>query len=222
MDYSGLRIGPQILSDGVSQATARGTREGAELCENLTGFYEEAVLRGQVFSLSLPLTTGNVVAAGNIILAAAAASTQFALCNPANSGKNLVLLEFALAFDVATTAQMPSGPIFHGYMPGCPTAAGVGTIQSAILGGGAASVARGYASAGGATLTGGAAPVAIKLANFATTNTTQASPYLIPPIEYIDGKMVVPPGAGWLPLFNVAGSVNFAYGVGVTWREVPV
>ena len=222
MDYSGLRIGPQTLTDGVSQAFSRGTKEAAAVGVNLPGLYEETNVRMQLFSLTLPLTTGNVVTAGNIVGASAAQSTQFALCNPVNSGKNLVLIEFALAFDVATTAQMPVGPIFHGYLPGIPTAAAAGTIQSNIMGGGATSVAKPYSAAGGTATTGGPAPLTHKLTNFATTNTTQASPYLISALEYIDGKLVVPPGVGWLPLFQAAGSVNFAYGLGITWREVPI
>ena len=223
MDFSGLRIGPQTLADGVPQTWARGNKEAAAVGANLGGIYEEASIRGQIFSLTLALSTGNAVAAGNIVGAAAAASTQFALGNPANSGKNLVLLEFGLAFDVATTAQMPYGPVFHGYIP-APlwTAAAAGTILSSVFGSNMASVATPFVSAGGATLTGGSAPVTHKLTNFATTNTTQASPYLINTIEYLDGKLIVPPGATWLPLFQAAGSTNFAYGVSITWREVPV
>ena len=75
---------------------------------------------------------------------------------------------------------------------------------------------------GGATLTGGVAPTTHKLTNFSTTNTTQASPYLINAVEYLDGKLVIPPGAAWLPLFANAGSTNFSYGVGIWWREVSI
>ena len=123
MDYSGIRIGPALLADGVSQAPVRGQREAAEVGANLGGVYEESTVRGMLFSLTMPASTGNAVAAGNIVGASAAASTQFALANPATSNKYLVLLEFCLAFDVSTTAQMPIGPIFHGAMSGVWTAA---------------------------------------------------------------------------------------------------
>src|ERR1700704_5549376 len=52
--------------------------------------YQEAVLTGTVFAMTLTATSTGV-AAGNIVGAAAAASTNFALWNPAASGVNFVL-----------------------------------------------------------------------------------------------------------------------------------
>src|SRR5436305_12888471 len=107
MDQSGLRVGPQALSDG-SLTTARGNKEGAALSSNMGGLYEEATVRGQVFSLVLPLSSTGI-AAGHIVGAAAAAATQFAVFNPLTSAKNLVLLEFAMGI-VSGTFQ--AGPAF--------------------------------------------------------------------------------------------------------------
>jgi len=215
MDYSGLRVGPQQLADGTPQANARATKEGAAVGANLGGIYEEANIRGQVFSLVLAATTTGI-AAGHQSGAGAAASTQFAVFNPAASGKYIVLLEFALG---VISGTMPAGPVLHAYIPNVPTLAASGTVLSNVLGSTPSSIARCYTSAGGAALTGGQAPVNHKIANFASTATPQASPYLVNTMEYIDGKLVIPPGAGWLPMFSGAGT-SLLCGLSVTWREV--
>jgi hypothetical protein len=217
MDYSGIRIGPQTLADGVAQAFCRGTKEAAAIGANLNGFYEEANVRGQLFTLVQPLT-GTGIAAGHIVGAAAAANTQFAVFNPLNSGKNLALIEFAMA---VVSGTFPAGPCVHGYIPNIPTLAASGTPISNIMGGGAASVARCYVSSAGAALTGGLAPVGHKLSNFGSTATVQASPYLVGTIEYLDGKLIVPPGVGWVPMFSAAGT-NCLLGWSLTWREVSI
>ena len=217
MDYSGIRIGPTTLADGVPQAFPRGNREGAAVTCNLGGLYEEATVRGQMYSLVLAATSTGI-AAGHQSGAAAAAATQFAVFNPSLSGVNLVMIEWAIG---VISGTMPAGPIQHAYIPNIPTLAASGTVISNKLGTTAASVAKCYTSAAGAALTGGLAPVNHKLANFASTNTAQASPYLVNTIEYVDGKIVIPPGAGWLPMFSGAGT-SLLCGLSVTWREVPI
>ncbi len=215
MDYSGQRTGPATLADGIAQAFARGGREGQSISANLGGIYEEACVRGQVFSLVLAATSTGI-AAGHQSGAGAAAATQFAVFNPSLSGKNIVLLEWAIG---VISGTMPAGPVQHAYIPNVPTLAASGTVLSNLMGSTPSSVAKVYTSAAGAALTGGLAPVNHKLANFASTNTAQASPYLVNTIEYLDGKLVIPPGAGWLPMFSGAGT-SLLCGLSVTWREV--
>ena len=217
MDYSGNRIGPAALADGVAQTFQRGSREGATVSANLGGIYEETNVRGNLFTLVLAATSTGI-AAGHQSGAAAAASTQFAVVNPLGSGKNLVLIEFCLGIISGT---MPAGPVLHAYIPNTPTLAASGTVVSNLLGAAPSSVAKCYTSAGGAALTGGAAPVNHKVANFASTNTAQASPYLVSTVEYLDGKLAIPPNTGWLPMFSGAGT-SLLCGLSVTWREVPV
>jgi hypothetical protein len=184
---------------------------------NAHGFYQEPVYRGNVFSLTLAATTGGV-AAGNIVSAAAAAATQFALFNPAASGKLLVLLRFRLGIISGTPG---AGPVFHGYIPNVPTATATGTILNNMLSSGASSVARSYATGTtGTTLTAGAAPVTHMLANFSSTATAQASPYLVTADDVLDGQLVVAQGAGWLPLWGAAGS-SLLCGYSITWEEIP-
>ena len=214
MDMSGLRIGPQSAGDG-ALVQARGTREGAEISSNLGGLYEESCVRGQLFTHSLAATSTNI-AAGHIVGATAAANIQFGVFNPVASGKNLVLLEFALGIISGT---FPAGPAFHGLIPNVPTLAASGTPYSNLMGSGLTSVAKCYSSAAGAALTGALAVVTHKLTNFSSTATAQASPYLVNTVEYIDGKLVIPPGMGWVPLFSGAGTTCLM-GLSLTWREV--
>jgi hypothetical protein len=209
------RVGPSTLTDG-AVAQLRSARSGALVTANAHARFQEAVARGTVFSLNLAATTTGI-AAGNIMSAAAAASTNFALFNPANSGKLLVLVRFRVGI-ISGTA--PAGPLFHGYIPNVPTVAGTGTILSNLLSGGAASVAKTFATAAGTTLTGGLAPVTHSLANFAATSTVQAAPYLIATEDLVDGALVVPQGAGWLPLWGAAGT-SVLCGYSITWEEIP-
>ena len=93
-----IRAGQTLLSDG-TVGIARATRIGALATGDAQGRYYEQAFRGNIFSLVLAATTGTV-AAGNVNGAAAGASTQFALWNPAGSGKNLSLLDFHLGLFV--------------------------------------------------------------------------------------------------------------------------
>ncbi len=212
-----VRVGPQVLSDG-ALTQDRVSKDGALVDCNGHCSYQEAVYRGNVYTMVLAAATGTV-AAGNIAGAAAAASTQFALANPASSGKALVLLRFRLGYISATMTG--AGPIFHGTLSGVPTLAPSGTILNNQLGGGAGSVARGYTSAGGAALTGGPAPAILMPTNFANTATIPASPYLVSTDDLIDGSIIIPPGQGWLPLWQNGGTYTAAlYACSITWEEI--
>jgi hypothetical protein len=214
-----VRVGPQVLSDG-SLVQERATRDGCNVAINGHCSYQEANYRGNLFSMVLPATTGTVTA-GNIAGAAAAAVTQFALSNPVASGKHLVLLRFRLGYISATMTG--AGPIFHGTLNGVPTLAPNGTILSNQMGAGPNSVARGYALAAGTALTGGPAPAIFMLANFANTATSPASPYLVSTDDLIDGCIIIPPGQGWLPLWQNGGTYTAALcGMSITWEEIAI
>jgi hypothetical protein len=171
---------------------------------------------GLEFSLDLGATT-TAVAAGNIVGAAAAAATQFALFNPVGSGRVLVLSKFAMGVISGTPG---AGPLFHGYFPGAamPTLAANGTIVSSRLNG-PGSVALAYALAAGTALTGGpVGPKVLRAAAFSSTATAQASPGMIMSVEDIEGDIIVPAGYGWIPLWSAAGAALLnAYSI--TWKE---
>lgn len=170
---------------------------------------------GLEFSMDLAATT-TAVSAGNIVAAAAAAVTQFALFNPPGSGRVLVLSKFAMGVISGTPG---AGALFHGYFSGAQTTVvPSGTILSSRLNG-PGSVAKGYAVAAGAALTGGAlGPLIIRAAAFASTATAQASPGMVMAVEDIEGDIIIPAGFGWIPLWSAAGtSLLNAYSI--TWKE---
>lgn len=175
--------------------------------------YEADVIAGKQFVLHLGATTTGV-AAGNIVGASAAASTQFALANPVGSGVLLVLAKFCMGVISGTPGP---GPIMHGYISNVPTLAASGSPVNCRLGG-PGSQAKGYTSAAGAALTGGLAPSVLRAAAFGSTATAQASPGMIWCIEDIEGDIVIPEGYTWLPLWSVAGtSLLNAYSI--IWKE---
>lgn len=177
--------------------------------------FEIDAVSGSMFQMTLAATTTGV-AAGNIVSASAAASTQFALANPIGSGVLLVLSRLYVGVISGTPAP---GPVFHGLIANVPTLAASGTIYNCRVGG-VGSQAKGYASAGGAALTGGLAPSVFRAANFSATATAAASPWEIPCVDEIEGSIVIPEGYTWLPLWSAAGtSLLNAYTI--IWKERP-
>jgi len=105
-----IRAGQTQLSDGTI-APARATRMGGIVVGDGQGRYYEQAARGNIFSLILTAWS-TTIAAGNIVGAAAAASTQFALWNPSGSGKNLSLLKFQV-WAISGTPPVP--PVIHSF-----------------------------------------------------------------------------------------------------------
>jgi hypothetical protein len=217
------QVGPVRASDG-SQTIVRQGRTSELIISAARSRYYETVSRGGTFALTCT-GTATGVSAGNIVNAAAAAATQFALWNPVGSGVNLSLIEVCVSIVSATT--MPAGPPFHGLIVGS-----VPTINSTVDSGREAKNSRAGSGAprakyvstaaqSGTTLTGGSAPVtfrAMELSFSATGFTSAAGTYID---EHLDGEIVLPPGTGWLPLWASAGtSMLNAYNV--VWEEIPI
>lgn len=178
--------------------------------------YYKQNYRKNLYTLTLSATTSGV-AAGNIIGATAAASTNFGLINPSTSGKNLILTKLFIGIISGTPG---AGPVFHGFCTTPPTVASPGgTIRSNFLGDTSqTSIVTPWALAAGSTATGGSAPITFRVADFSSTATAQASVGLVKTSEFLDGDIIVPPGVMWLPLWSAAGtSLLNAYSI--TWYE---
>lgn len=177
--------------------------------------YQDLTYKQRLFSLALAATTTGV-AAGNIVAAAAAASTNFALFNPTGSGILLSLVQFGMGIISGTPG---GGPLFHGLIQGVPTVAATGAALNRFAGAGAPQ-AKTFATAAGTSLTGGGAPSTLVVANFASTNTAQASVGEVNAVERLDGSIIIPEGWGWVPLWGAAGTTLLnAYSI--TWAEIP-
>jgi hypothetical protein len=213
-----IRSGTTVLADG-TVAPARASRIGALATGDAQGKYYEQTSRGNVFSLILTAWS-TTVNAGNILGAAAGATTQFALWNPAGSGKNLSLLKFSV-WPISGTAPVP--PVIHSFSITAPSIATsvVTPIACNNVGMAASSVARALTSAAGAALTGSSILQALRVADLAITAGTAANLQGLRLVEYIDGDIVIPPGTCWVPTWMAAGS-TFLGGYSVTWEEIPV
>lgn len=217
------QIGAQIAGDG-TQPILRQGRTSELIVSQAHPRYNEVTSTGSVYSLVLPATTTGA-GAGNLVGAAAAAATQFALWNPVGSGVNICIMEVCVAIVSATT--MPAGPPFHGVIVGS-----VPSIASTFDSGRAAQNARGGSGAprakyvntaaqAGTTLTGGSAPITFRAMELSFSATGFASPAGTYVDEHVDGEIVLPPGTGWLPLWASAGtSMLNAYSV--VWEEIPI
>lgn len=213
-----IRAGIVQQADG-SVSPARSSRVGATVTGDGQGRYYEATSRGNVFSLVLTAWS-STIAAGNINAAAAAASTQFALCNPTGSGKNLSLLKFGV-YPISGTAPVPC--VYHSMSSTPYTGANTAVTPLACnnTGLGAASVAKYVTSAAGANLTGGSALTLIRAADLFITAGTAANLQGMKVTEYIDGDIVVAPGTCWVPTWIAAGT-TFLGGYSITWEELPI
>ena len=208
--YNTIRRIPTVL---------RGTVDGAVVGADGYPRYYEGTQRGELFTLTLGATTTGV-AAGNLTGAAAAASTQFGLINPATSTKNLVLVKFGMGVISGTPG---AGPLFHGFITNIASltaASPGGTIRSNILGGTSNSVAVAWSLAAGSALTGSTQAVTTqRVADFSATNTAQAvANGHVKAIEEIAGELIVPPGVMWLPLWGAAGT-SLLNGYSIVWAE---
>jgi hypothetical protein len=204
---------------GINQGPLRVDKGSSLVVADGRGRYAEMVAQSQVFSAVLSATSGTI-AAGNIVAAAAAASTQFGLINPLGSGVNLEILKFGMGVISGTPA---AGPVFHGYITNISslTATPAGTARSNMMGqvGSAALV---WSSAAGSALTGSTqAPVVQRAADFAATATAQAvANGHVRAIEEVAGELIIPPNTMWLPLWSGAGT-TLLNGYSITWAEVP-
>lgn len=212
-------VGPPMpQADGV-EATARISRVGGLMTGNINDFYYESTSRGNRFALQLPVTTTGI-AAGNIDGASAASSTNFALWNPAGSGKNLSLSKFFLSLFSGT---VPAGPINHssGTAPTIASTLTNGTLSSLLVGPAPGAVARGVAVAAGTTLTGGGALTRLRPSPFFFTAGTGADLGGQFFEEDILGDIVIQPGYMWVPTWSGAGT-SVLGGYGITWEEIPI
>lgn len=215
----GMAGEPDIaVPDGTGQPLRIG--EYADLMvSQLRGRRTDQSMQGRLFSLSLPATTTGV-AAGNIVGAAAAASTNFALWNPSDSTVLLCLLRVIVA---PISGTPPGGPLFHSYSQQSPSISSVltnGTLTDGVCGeSGATSQAQGVAVAAGTTLTGGGALSTFRAMPFGFSASAFADAAGQKFVDELDGELIIPPGCLYVPTWAAAGS-SLLCAYGVLWEEL--
>ena len=214
------QVGQTAALDG-TQTNLRQGRTGEIILSQAHGRYYEQTSRGQLFTLTLSATTTGI-AAGNILGAAAAASTNFAIWNPIGSGFNLSITKVMVGLISGTLA---TGPLYHAVIqtsnPTINTVSTNGVAYNNLVGG-KSPVARYVAVAAGTALTGGSAPVVLRTMNLTFSAAAFAAAAGASTLADLpDGDLIIPPGYGWVPQFSAAGtSVLNSYSV--TWEEIPI
>ena len=207
-------------SDGVT-AAMRGGRLNDLIVSELQPRFAEMAIRSRSYSLALAATTTGVPA-GNITGAAAAASTNFALWNPLGTGVNVVLKRFYFGI---VSGSIVVGPLLHNVFSGAlPSIASVGTAFNNLIGQTYGGQAKFLVNAGGTVaLTGGSALTLLRPStiSFGAAATAFAAAGGSAHFEDIDGDIVLPPGAGWVPCFSGAGT-SLLNAWGITWNEIPI
>jgi hypothetical protein len=221
-----LKVGPlgsAGSADG-TYVTQRASRVGNQLVANGQGWYAENATRGLISSMTLTAWTTNI-SAGNLLGATAAASTQFALWNPAGSGVNISLLKFSINITSGTT---PISGIWHGVGSTAPTiASATAAAPASYIGSNNALVASYAGKAGylthatGSALTGASAPRATRLVGLNITAGTYANLAGVAFMDMVDGDIVLPPNTFWVPLWAAQGTTVLG-GYSITWEEIPI
>ncbi|MDD4689069.1 MAG: hypothetical protein PHE51_04905 [Eubacteriales bacterium] len=211
------RIGQNYGADGIS-VDMRQNRTGALVTADESPKYYEMVSRGQVFSLTLEAGT-TAISAGNLINAAAAASTQFALWNPSGSGKNIALLKFGV---MVISGTSPISGLMHSFSATAPTIASsaVDPVVCNNVGLSASCVAGYLTHASGSNLTGSTQLKTIRSAHIAFSAGTFAALGGYNALEILDGDIVLPPNTAWVPTWQAAGT-SMLVGYSITWAELP-
>jgi len=211
-----IRTGVIASSNGATNP-ARSDKTGAIVIADGHGHWSEAATQQKLFTAFLSQGT-TTVAAGNIVGAAAAASTQFAVWNPVGSTVNLVLQKLRIQ-------QYSGTPTAGGLTISTFNATGVanslataGAVKNHYI-----SAASGtglcLASATGAALTGGGALSTLLNTGWSSSATALASASGIGYVENFDGEIIIPPGYGVVPTWAGAGT-TYLVGYSVTWEEV--
>lgn len=116
-----LQTGVQTVADGAS-TTARGGKTGELNTSDAHARYQEAVYRGNVYSLSISAATPTAY------VGAAGGTPLLSAHNPTGSGKNLVLLGASLGLNASASA---AGAVLGNIWVG-PSATPTGTAATPV------------------------------------------------------------------------------------------
>lgn len=196
------------LGKQVGQNITIGTGEYSEtLVTELMPRYYENTYRGQKFSCLY----------ASAALAAAGAASSFILINPANSGKNLAIVDAYVGF-TAVTATTSGADIVLGWTTVPSTLATVGTAivpANLLIGSGNKSVA-----IAAPTATFGATPTFARV--LGSLYMDLAANDFAGIHDDVGGAIVVTPGNG-LCIFGVSGTpADVSIAPCLTWDEIPV
>lgn len=207
------RTGPITSNDGAVNAV-RGDKTGAQVVTDGHGRYQEAAVRGALFSLS---NVAYTIVAGNAS-AGALGTILFinGFFNPINSGKNAVILRHKFQ----TTSGTPGGPLVYNFYCGLNiTSAATGTIRGGILSNSAASSSMIPQVAVIIAATPAATPAALVYGPADGPAAIAAGAGLYSGTDETAGSIVVPPGCVFGVAATATGTTQIV-GDQLVWEEV--
>jgi len=221
-----IRVGTGTSADGAVNP-ARADKTLAAVTTDAHGRFQEAALRGGLFSTGMTITSINNATFSTATLTASA-TPIIGIWNPANSGKNCVILQAKV--QLVNTALQVTGAGALVWV--------VSTNQAAITTGltplsrlslaASGSVAKGYA---GTVLTGlsgsmvvyEAAGLGGVLSNLSTLQTAVGlMPLAATFVDNIDGAIIVPPGGVLACLCTTNAPVAISAASSLLWEEVNI
>ncbi len=211
MVLSELRTGAIVSADGTVNVQ-RADKTGATVCQDAHARFQEAVLRGAVYTIQSKTTT--VTATTDISpLPATTGRAGVALYNPPTSGVNLVIWKVL----VTHVSGTPGGPAYLDTLAGalCTNANKTNAINNLTQTSGGHK-ANAYTAAVPANT---AAAVMFKPLGGSTSAVALglASSYE----DLIDGSIIIPPGAMIALSWHATGTTHI-YSSSMTWEEVAV
>ena len=207
-------VGPKASSDG-TQIPLRGDKTGALVSTDAHARYQEAVLRGSVYTANAKSVTVTVTT-DITPLPANTGRPQIGVYNPVGSGKNLVILRAGSA----TVSGTPGGPFYLDVI------AATGTVITATPSTGIpinnftlqalGSVTKCYAAT---AVTGSAAGVMLRPLGGLAAIAAGAGNYHF--VEEIAGEIIVPPGA-FICISAHATGTSHVHSCFISWEEVAI
>lgn len=207
------RTGPAVTADG-SVNPVRSDKTGAQVITDGHGRYQEATMRGNVFSLSNVAFT---ILAGHVS-AGALGTILFinGFFNPTNSGKNAVIL----LHRAQSTSGTPGGPLVYNYYCGLNiTSAATGTIRNGILSNSAASSVMTPQSNVIIAATPAATPNALVFGPAGGAAAVAAGAGLYSYTDEVAGSIIVPPGCAFGVTATAVGTSHVVSDQ-LVWEEV--
>ena len=213
MPLSQGQSGPQTLSDGLV-STVRISHDGSHVSQDSHGRFQEAVYRGNVWSLATAAAGVTITASQGV--AYTLGVPMLAMYNPAGSGKYAVLLAAKTVWASGTAAAQG---IVIGVVPSAGVSAAGGNAAVNLLtgvSGGSTMKTFQTASMTGQTV----APTIVDFIGGPTTGALAAAGSAVYAWDY-SGLVFCPPGA-ILGLYAAAAGTNPIVAGSMFWEEIPV
>lgn len=224
-DLSLQRVGPTYGGSGTA-APFRSDITGAQIISDAHGRFQEAALRGSLFSVGMTLTSiSNVTFTTGTL--GATCTPIIGVWNPTNSGKNLVILQARL--QIVNTAATTTGPGSFQWATAVNQSAistGITPLSRLSLTA-SGSVAKGFANTALTGLSGNlavqeAAGLGGMLPNYSFVQTAAGTvATTVANIDNIDGAIIVPPG-GVIALLGATTPVAVSAASSILWEELPI